>query len=255
MEGNEIMKKMEQIEQTALHGITGLSSLTKDLSSIETIQSIYLYGSRARGHFEERSDIDIAIVCPDANDTVWNSILQLVESASTLIKIDCVRFDNLQEENSLRQNIIKDGVILYTKGDVMIDPVLDPSIQEFFQKVEKALKALEVVVQKPMDEDRTKIDATIQRFEFTIELFWKLLKKLLFSKGVSTQYPRDILQQAYAGNLIDDKQVWLKMMNDRNQTSHTYDEDLTNQIYERIKTYTPVFSKTLLILKSNFYRS
>ena len=137
----------------------------------------------------------------------------------------------------------------------MIDPVLDPSIQEFFQKVEKALKALEVVVQKPMDEDRRNIDATIQRFEFTIELFWKLLKKLLFSKGVSTQYPRDVLQQAYAGNLIDDEQVWLKMMNDRNQTTHTYDEDLANQIYERIKTYTPVFSKTLLILKSNFYRS
>ena len=106
-----------------------------------------------------------------------------------------------------------------------------------------------------MDEDRSNIDATIQRFEFTIELFWKLLKKILLSKGVSTQYPRDVLQEAYAGNLIDDEQVWLNMMNDRNQTSHSYDEELANQIYERIKTYTPIFSKTLLKLKNNFYTS
>lgn len=76
----------------------------------------------------------------------------------------------------------------------------------------------------------------------------ELLKKLLFAKGVTSQYPRDVLQQAYAGNLIDDEQLWVSMLTDRNQTSHTYDEDLANQIYERIKIYTPVFSKTLVSL-------
>ena len=237
--------------QAPFHKIQGLISLIKELSTVETIQEIYLFGSRARGDELKRSDIDIAIVCPDASDVEWNFILQLIESAATLIKIDCVRFDSLRDENPLRQNIMKDRVILYTKGDL----IMDPNIQEFFQKVEKALKALEVIVQKPMDEDRSNIDATIQRFEFTIELFWKLLKKLLLSKGVLTQYPRDVLQEAYAGNLIDDEQVWLNMMNDRNQTSHSYDEELANQIYERIKTYTPIFSKTLLKLKNNFYTS
>lgn len=129
---------------------------------------------------------------------------------------------------------------------------MDLILQEAFQKAEKALHALEVIVVKPMDADRSNIDATIQRFEFTIELFWKLLKKLLLAKGVSAQYPRDVLKEAYAGNLIDDEEIWLSMLNDRNQTSHTYDEALANQIYERIKTYVPVFKKTLLNLKQKF---
>ena len=126
--------------------------------------------------------------------------------------------------------------------------MMDPMMQEVFQKTEKALMALEVIVKKPMEEDRSNIDATIQRFEFTVELFWKLLKKILFSKGVTAQYPKDVLREAYAGALIDDEQLWINMLNDRNQTSHTYDEDLANKIYENIKTYTPIFRKSFDVL-------
>ncbi len=45
---------------------------------------------------------------------------------------------------------MKDKVILYTKGNLF----MDLSIEEFFQKVAKALKALENILEKPMDEDR-----------------------------------------------------------------------------------------------------
>lgn len=125
-------------------------------------------------------------------------------------------------------------------------------VAESFQKFEKALMSLSVIVNQPMREDRSNIDATIQRFEFTIELFWKLLKKILYTQGVTVQYPRDILKEAYAGGLIDDEQIWLSMLNDRNQTSHTYDEDLADQIYLRIQKYTPIFQKTLQNIKRSF---
>lgn len=60
---------------------------------------------------------------------------------------------------------------------------MDPIFQELFQKVEKTLVSLEVIIKKPMDEDRRNVDATIQRFEFTIELFWKFLKNFCLVKA------------------------------------------------------------------------
>lgn len=100
-----------------------------------------------------------------------------------------------------------------------------------------------------MQEDRSNIDATIQRFELTIELFWKLLKRILASKGIEVLYPKDVLRQAYAGKLIDNEDAWLNMLRDRNLTSHTYNEDLADEIYGNIRGYYPIIKATFDKLK------
>lgn len=123
--------------------------------------------------------------------------------------------------------------------------MIDNRIEQSLQQAKKALQALGVMVYKPMDEDRGNIDASIQRFEFTIELFWKLLKRILEAKGVEVRYPKDVLQEAYAGGLIDDEKMWLKMLRDRNLTSHTYDESLADEIYAHIKLYYPILEQAL----------
>ncbi len=125
-------------------------------------------------------------------------------------------------------------------------------INDAFQKTGKTLDALEVMVNKPMQEDRGNVDASIQRFEFVIELFWKLLKRILESRGQKAAYPKDILQEAYAGHLIDDEALWLQMLKDRNQTSRTYDEKLADEVYRRIKLYFPCLKKTYLRLQENY---
>ena len=118
-------------------------------------------------------------------------------------------------------------------------------INEVFKNLEKALTALEVMIKKPKDLDRANIDASIQRFEFSIELFWKLLKKIIFSQGRETIYPKDILKEAYAGHLINNEDLWIQMLNDRNRTSHTYNEKLADEIYENVRTiYYPLMKKT-----------
>lgn len=122
-------------------------------------------------------------------------------------------------------------------------------LKESFEKTENALNALKIMIDKPMQEDRSNIDAAIQRFEFTIELFWKLLKRILAEKGVEVTYPKDVLRQAYAGKLIDDETLWLDMLRDRNLTSHTYNQDLADEIYANIKTYYPIIKKTFDCLK------
>lgn len=112
-------------------------------------------------------------------------------------------------------------------------------------KVQKALSSLENVAERPMQDDEINVDATIQRFEFTIELFWKLLKVILESKGVEVQYPKDVLREAFKGHLINDETQWLSMLKDRNLTSLTYDEKLAHEVYKRIQGYVPIFKITL----------
>ena len=90
-----------------------------------------------------------------------------------------------------------------------------------FEKFQKALISLEAVYLKPMQEDRVNIDATIQRFEFTFELSWKFLKDFFFERGLELNYPKEIIKEAFSVNLIDDENLWIKMLRDRNMTSHT----------------------------------
>ena len=113
----------------------------------------------------------------------------------------------------------------------------DRQVQESFEQTGKALTAFKVMLDKPMDKDRGNIDASIQRFEFSIELFWKLLKRILASRGQEVHYPKDVLQEAYAGKLIDHDVIWLGMLSDRNASSHAYNEKLADEIYQRLPAY------------------
>lgn len=117
------------------------------------------------------------------------------------------------------------------------------------KKLNDAILALEEVVSLPMDKHTTIIDATIQRFEFTIELFWKFLKLTLTENGIRVQFPKETLVQAYKTNLIEDEMVWIAMLHDRNITSHTYDRILAQEIYKRILTYTPILRATFERIK------
>ncbi|MBE3568903.1 MAG: nucleotidyltransferase substrate binding protein [Bacillales bacterium] len=85
-------------------------------------------------------------------------------------------------------------------------------------------------------EDDIVYDGTIQRFEFTFELSWKLMKAFLEYTGISElKSPRATIKEAFSYGLIEDGEKWLEMMVDRNKTSHLYDEGEAKWIYEKIK--------------------
>lgn len=93
------------------------------------------------------------------------------------------------------------------------------------------------------------IDGTIQRFEFTFELCWKTMKYFLEREGVAAGTPKATLQKAFAARWIDDEALWVKMLEDRNRTSHTYHEALAHEIFERIPSYLPEFERALRFLQ------
>ena len=109
---------------------------------------------------------------------------------------------------------------------------------------ESAARLAEVVAQPESGIIR---DATIQRFEFTFEVVWKTLKLYLERQGHECGGPRPTLKKAYAENLIpnpEEADFWLEMLEDRNLTSHAYDEEHSIKI-NKLASVQCVFVKTI----------
>ena len=78
-------------------------------------------------------------------------------------------------------------------------------------------------------------EGVVQRFEFTFELSWNLLKDRMEYDGlaISTATPRAVIREAFAAKLIDDCETWIDMLTDRNRMSHTYDAAAFNAVVQR----------------------
>lgn len=88
-------------------------------------------------------------------------------------------------------------------------------------------------------------EGVIQRFEYTHELAWNVMKDYAFFQGNSTVGgSRDATREAYKLQLIEHADVWMDMIQSRNKTSHTYDENTANEIFAKIiNDYFPLFFK------------
>jgi|SRR3989344_2287079 len=99
-----------------------------------------------------------------------------------------------------------------------------------------ALARLEEVLAQPKNSFMR--DSAIQRFEFTADLAWKVLQSVLEEKfGIRANAPKTAARLAHENGLIADLPSWLSMIDDRNLTSHSYDEDIAEKIYAQLPRY------------------
>lgn len=110
-----------------------------------------------------------------------------------------------------------------------------PSLKEkaliLIQDTTQALSRLKEVLAEPKT-DLVR-DATIKRFEFSFELSWKLMAAVAQYKGIDVNNPRDAIRTAAKLELIDDPIPWLKLLETRNLTTHTYHEDVAEEAYKQ----------------------
>ena len=89
-------------------------------------------------------------------------------------------------------------------------------------------------------------DASIQRFEFTYELLWKTLKVFLEDMhGVRAISPRQVFKESFVLEFIENEDVFLKMLEARNQLAHTYNEEQAGLIYRQLPKFLGAFKKVM----------
>ena len=168
---------------------------------------VVLFGSRARGDHRPRSDMDIAFYGTDSG---------------------CV---HITEHTSpeLIHNIQKEGILLMSRG------------AEKTAQLQNAIARLkEAIAEYEQTHSLAVRDGTIQRFEFCAELAWKATQDYLEEQGyLDVHSPKAVMRKAYLE--VTDEQGWLSLLDARNKTSHLYDDEVADQVYQQIQSvYLPL---------------
>jgi len=108
-----------------------------------------------------------------------------------------------------------------------------------FQNFKKALTALRAAVELASQRELTDLEkqGMIQCFEFTFELAWNTVKDYLEEQGITGIIgSKNAVRYAFNEGIIEDGEIWMDMINDRNLASHVYDEETANNLFKAIKS-------------------
>lgn len=112
-----------------------------------------------------------------------------------------------------------------------------------FANFEKAYRQFCSAVERDTASDEILRAGLIQTFEYTFELAWKTLKDKLEAHGVVVSTPRDVIREALQAGMIVDGKTWLDALDKRNEMSHMYDEKLTREADQKIRSeYAPILA-------------
>lgn len=94
-------------------------------------------------------------------------------------------------------------------------------------------RAVELAHTRPLSE--LEKQGLIQAFEFVFELAWNLMKDyFLYQGNPGISGSRDAIRTAFKQGVIDDGEGWMEMIKSRNQTAHTYNESVANEITDKV---------------------
>ncbi len=118
-------------------------------------------------------------------------------------------------------------------------------LEKQLKDLNKAIKRLEEALNIATDNKNNKLypflrDSAIQRFEFTFEIFWKLIKTALKQlEGIECNSPKSCMRELFRNKYVEEPELekLLEMVDDRNLTVHTYHEEIAEDLFNKLKRY------------------
>ena len=126
-------------------------------------------------------------------------------------------------------------------------------IEALIRDTKRALETFKEILDEPFSVIVR--DAAIQRFEYSFEVIWKLLKEYLKEKeGIICNSPKSCFREAFNVHILDEEETIraLEMTDDRNLTSHAYIEKIAQKIHERLNDYSELAYKIFDYINQSF---
>ena len=109
------------------------------------------------------------------------------------------------------------------------------SVIQSYESFKKAFNKLKEFVETDNGSEKDR-SAIINAYQYTFELFWKTLQKYMKEQELLDELgPGSVIRTAFQYNIIEDGQVYMSMLKDRNLITHTYKEDVAEDIHRAIK--------------------
>jgi len=204
---------------------------------------IYLYGSQVSGEAKAGSDIDIAYDDPDFKSNYL--IEEEVDKIDTLIKIDVKNIARAQDR--FKNRVKASGKVIYSATKQLRAEDGLYNFVNALEKYESAVNRYEEFKSEGFGD--VYLDLIVKRFEFTYEMSWKALKRYLEFLGFEVKNPRQAFKEGYSQQILDEEYVWLDMIEQRNLSSHIYDEFEISEILDKKENYLKAFQKLKIELE------
>lgn len=211
---------------------------------------IWLYGSEASGDSSDNSDIDIAYLDTNGDALTRSCILSEIkdeaEKIPTLVKIDISNIASTEDRFSLR--VKTTGKVLFSASKPLRAEDAVYNYSRALTKLQEAQDALPSLLESGLQD--IYLDLIVKRFEFTYEMSWKAIKRVLNMLGIEgVKSPRACFKEAYSQELLIEQAIWLDMIEMRNLSSHTYDELEIKQLKDKLPAYSIAFQALLTKLE------
>ncbi|OQW53982.1 MAG: hypothetical protein A4S09_06215 [Proteobacteria bacterium SG_bin7] len=112
--------------------------------------------------------------------------------------------------------------------NVILGKIDISSLLMAYQKSESGLRNAKTDLEKA---------GAIQYFEFTFELAWKTMRRILVDRGKTLNSPKTVFREAALEHLIEDPEIWFSFINDRNETVHTYNHKKAHEIFSHLNSF------------------
>lgn len=93
----------------------------------------------------------------------------------------------------------------------------------------------------------------IQKFEFTVELLWKTVQVFLYEvDGVDVVTPKSVAKEFVEAGYCDYEayELFIRAVNDRNQLSHIYRQEMAESIWQRLPEYVRMVEQIIHAMQS-----
>lgn len=117
--------------------------------------------------------------------------------------------------------------------------------------VDRVLKAQSVFerFRIDMEDDRDQAGA-VQAFEFCYERSWKIMKRILESRGLELGSLKDTFRKAALEKLIEDPEIWFEFQKKRTLTTHTYEQENLKLIVSIFDQFSDELKKLIINIRT-----
>lgn len=196
-----------------------LIDLAQRFSNVPTVRRALLVGPRVRGEYDERTDINVALSMPDTSEADWARLSMMVQESPTLLRINLVRLESCNLEQ--RMLVESEGLLFYHPWGKSWEAFRD------------SLDRLGAILVDDLTSAGSR-DGLLFRFARTVDLFHRLLRALLTSRGFQERGLKDALTLAYQQRWITDEEQWLSLLQAKFWADRAHEDARIDPLVEKI---------------------